>query len=413
MRKRESTLRMILLVLAVVLAMVAAACGADDGGAEEAAAEEAAAEEAAPEEAAAEEAAAAENLPTIVATTSIWADVVENVVGDDANVEAIMPIGADPHSFAPSSQQVAMIQTADLVVANGLGLEEGLEDVLEAAEADGVNVLEVASLVNPIPFALAGEEGEHSDEEGEHSDEEGEHSDEEGEHSDEEGEHSDEEGEHSDEEGEHSDEEGEHSHGEEGEHSDEEGEHFDEEGHHHHAHEGDDPHVWMDPDRVALAAIEIAEALVALDASIDWMTRGEAYAEELRAAGVEADEVLSVVAADQRKLVTNHEALGYFADRFVFEVVGVVFPGGATLSDPSSAEIAELVETMEREGVTTIFGETSSPSALAEAVAAEMGGDVQVVELYTGSLGEPGSGADTVIGMTLTNAERVAEALGG
>ena len=169
----------------------------------------------------------------------------------------------------------------------------------------------------------------------------------------------------------------------------------------------------MDPDRVALAAIEIAEALALLDSSIDWMARAEAYAGELRAAGVEADEMLSVVADDQRKLVTNHEALGYFADRFVFEVIGVVFPGGSTLSDPSSAELAELVETMEKEGVTTIFGETTSPNVLAEVIAAEIGDEVQVVELYTGSLGEPGSGADTVIGMTLTNAERVAGALGG
>jgi zinc/manganese transport system substrate-binding protein len=375
MGKSESKSRTGLLGLVMVLVLVAAACGTDDA-------------------AGTDVATAEDDRPTIVVTTSIWADVVEEIVGDAANVEAIMPIGADPHTFTASSQQVAMIQTADLVVANGLGLEEGLEDVLEAAAADEVNVLEVAPLVNPIPFALAGEDDHGHDDE--HSDEEGEHS--------------------HDDEGEHSDEEGEHSHDDEGEHSDEEGEHSDEEGvhsDHGHAHDGDDPHVWMDPDRVALAAIEIAEALTALDASIDWMTRGEAYAEEVRAAGVEADEMLSVVADDQRKLVTNHEALGYFADRFDFEVVGVVFPGGSTLSDPSSAELAELVETMEKEGVTTVFGETSSPSTLAEAVAAEIGDGVQVVELDTGSLGEPGSGAETVIGMTLTNAERVAVSLGG
>ncbi|MGI9643374.1 MAG: metal ABC transporter solute-binding protein, Zn/Mn family [Acidimicrobiia bacterium] len=340
MRRHKPNLRISLLVLVVVLAMVAAACGSDDASADE-------------------------NLPTIVVTTSIWGDVVENLVGDDANVEVIIPIGADAHDFSPSSQQVAAIQTADLVVANGLGLEEGLEDVLEAAAADGVNVLEVAPLVHPIPFGL---DDEHSDED--HSDEEGEHSDE--------------------------------------DHSDEEGEHADE-----HAHDGDDPHVWMDPDRVALAALEIAEALTALDGTIDWMGRAVSYSDELKKAGVEAEEMLAVVAADQRKLVTNHEALGYFADRFDFEVVGVVFPGGSTLSDPSSAELAELVETMENEGVSTIFGESSSPSTLADAVAAEVGDEVQVVELYTESLGEPGSGADTVIGMTLTNAERVAESLGG
>ncbi|MGI9529323.1 MAG: metal ABC transporter solute-binding protein, Zn/Mn family [Acidimicrobiia bacterium] len=334
MRTHTHNLRMPLLVLAVVLAMVAAACGTDGGGADE-------------------------SLTTIVVTTSIWGDVVENIVGEDANVETIIPIGADAHDFAPSSQQVAAIQTADLVVANGLGLEEGLEDVLDAAVADGVNVLEVAPLVNPIPFGF---DDEHSDED-EHADEEGEHADE--------------------------------------DHADE------------HAHDGDDPHVWMDPDRVALATLEIAEALTALDGTIDWMGRATSYADELRAAGGEAEEMLSVVAADQRKLVTNHEALGYFADRFDFEVVGVVFPGGSTLSDPSSAELAELVETMEHEGVSTIFGETSSPSTLAEAVAAEVGDEVQVVELYTESLGEPGSGADTVIGMTITNAERVAGSLGG
>ena len=337
MGNTKPMLRNGLLALFVVLALITAACGTDDG-------------------VATDEAAAEEALPTIVVTTSIWSDVVQNVVGEDANVETIIPIGADAHDFAPSSQQVAMIQTADLVVANGLGLEEGLEDVLEAAEADGVNVLEVAPLVEPIPFAL-GDEDDHG-----HDDEDGDRSDEEGEHGQD--------------------------------------------------HDGDDPHVWMDPDRVARAAIEIAEALNALYASIDWMTRAEGYAEELRATGVEAQQMLSVVAEDQRKLVTNHEALGYFADRFEFEVVGVVFPGGSTLSDPSSAELSELVETMEDEGVSTIFGETSSASALAEAVAAEVGDDVEVVELYTESLGEPGSGAKTVIGMTLTNAERVAGSLG-
>lgn len=324
MRTRTSKGCRSLVILGVVLAMVAAACGTNDGASDD-------------------------DRPTIVATTSIWADVVANIVGDDANVETIIPIGADPHDFAPSSQQVAAIQTADLVVANGLGLEEGLEDVLDAAESDGVTVLEVAPRMNPIPFVAADD------------------------------------------------------HGAEGEHADDAGD----------DHDGDDPHVWMDPDRVAIAAIEIAEALAALDASIDWMERAEAYAAELRAAGDEAEEVLSVIAADDRKLVTNHEALGYFADRFDFEVVGVVFPGGSTLSDPSSAELAELVETMEHEGVTSIFGETSSPSTLAEAVAAEVGEDVQVVELYTGSLGEPSSGADSVIGMVRTNAERIAESLGG
>jgi zinc/manganese transport system substrate-binding protein len=111
-------------------------------------------------------------------------------------------------------------------------------------------------------------------------------------------------------------------------------------------------------------------------------------------------------------MVTNHEAFGYFAARYGFEVIGVVIPGGSTLAEPSSAELAALVEIMESESVRVIFAETSQPTALAEAVAAELGGDVDVVELFTESLGPPGSGAETLSKMLLTNAERISAALG-
>ena len=67
---------------------------------------------------------------------------------------------------------------------------------------------------------------------------------------------------------------------------------------------------------------------------------------------------------------------------------------------------------IESEGVVAIFAEMTGSSALASAVAAEVGHEVEVVELYTGSLGEPGSGADTLVRMMLTNAELIAEALG-
>ena len=110
-------------------------------------------------------------------------------------------------------------------------------------------------------------------------------------------------------------------------------------------------------------------------------------------------------------MVTNHEAFGYFADRYGFEVVGVVIPGGSTLADPSSAELAELVEVMTEENIDVIFGETVEPSALGDAVAAEVGADVEVVELFTGSLGSSGSGAETYVDMVRTNTALIAEAL--
>jgi zinc/manganese transport system substrate-binding protein len=89
---------------------------------------------------------------TVVATTSIAGDLVSQIVGDSAAVNVLMPIGADPHDFQPSSQQAAALRTADLVVAWGLGLEEGLVDVLESAVADGVRVLEISALVDPIEY---------------------------------------------------------------------------------------------------------------------------------------------------------------------------------------------------------------------------------------------------------------------
>jgi zinc/manganese transport system substrate-binding protein len=123
--------------------------------------------------------------------------------------------------------------------------------------------------------------------------------------------------------------------------------------------------------------------------------------------------ILAGIPAEQRKLVTNHRSLGYFAERYGFEVVGAIIPGGATLAEPSPADLAALTDTLRREGVRAIFTESTRPAALAEALAAELGEQVAVVGLYTESLGEAGSGAETYIGMQRLNAERIAAALGG
>ncbi|MEX1279245.1 MAG: metal ABC transporter substrate-binding protein [Acidimicrobiia bacterium] len=300
---------------------------------------------------------------TIVATTTILGDVLRNVVDGDAVVEVLMPIGADPHDFQASSAQVAAVNGADLVVANGLFLEEGLEDVLDAAANDGANVFEVAPLLDPIPFGETSHG--HGDDDHGHDHEDDDHGDEESKEDD-----------------------------------------------HDHDHEGDDPHVWMDPVRMAEAARLIATELAAIDDSVDWTANAEAYAAELEDLDGEIADLLAGIPDDDRKLVTNHESMGYFADRYDFEMVGVVIPGGSTLGDPSSEELAGLVATMQAEGVDVVFAETTDPSALADAVAAELGTDAQVVELFTGSLGEPGSGAETYVDMMRTNAELIAAALG-
>ena len=195
----------------------------------------------------------------------------------------------------------------------------------------------------------------------------------------------------------------------EGGHSDE-GDHSDEEDRSEHGDE--DPHFWQDPSRMARAVDLIADQLTEIDGSIDWDARADAYAAELTALDAEIEAMLAGIPEDQRKIVTNHEAFGYFADRYGFEVVGTVIPGGSTLAEPSAGDLADLVREIEEEGVRAIFAENTNPSALAEAVAGELGTEIEVYELYSDSLGEPGSPAETYLGMIRANAQTVASALG-
>ena len=111
-----------------------------------------------------------------------------------------------------------------------------------------------------------------------------------------------------------------------------------------------------------------------------------------------------------RQIVSNHDSLGYFVRRYELEVVGVVIPGGSTLSEPSSADLADLVAVIESSGAKTIFTETTESSTLTEAVAAE-GEGISLVELYVGSLGDADSGAATYVEMLRTDARLIQEAL--
>jgi zinc/manganese transport system substrate-binding protein len=284
---------------------------------------------------------------SVVATTTMLGDVVAQVTAcAGGSTTTLMPVGADPHDFSPSSEQVASIVAADLVVANGLGLEEGLADAIESAEVDGATVLEVAELVDPIEFGGHG----HADEE-EHSGEE--------------------------------------------EHGDL------------------DPHFWHDAMRMATAAQLVGDALAAATGDDTFSECGQQVADDLRGTDAEVREILSRLDDDQRVLVTDHDALGYFAEAYGFEVAGVVIPGGATLAEPSSQELADLVQVITQEEVPAIFSNTAAPSDLTDAVAAEAGATVEVVELYVGSLGPQGSGAQTYAGMMLANAQRIADALSG
>ncbi|MEI4271793.1 zinc ABC transporter substrate-binding protein AztC [Klenkia sp. LSe6-5] len=94
----------------------------------------------------------ADDRPLVVVTTNILGDVVGELVGDQAEVVTLMPAGADPHSFEVSAQEAARMRQADLLVSNGLGLEEGVTGQVEAAREDGVVVVEAGDAVQTVEW---------------------------------------------------------------------------------------------------------------------------------------------------------------------------------------------------------------------------------------------------------------------
>jgi len=96
----------------------------------------------------------AADRPLIVVTTNILGDVVQNIVGGQAEVLTLMRPNSDPHSFEISAQEAARILNADLIVSNGLGLEEGLQHQLDTADAAGVPMLAAGAVIDPLPYAV-------------------------------------------------------------------------------------------------------------------------------------------------------------------------------------------------------------------------------------------------------------------
>ncbi len=137
----------------------------------------------------------------------------------------------------------------------------------------------------------------------------------------------------------------------------------------------------------------------------------EAYEAELLALDAELDALFADIPADRRLMVTNHDAFGYLATRYGFEVVGTVIPSGSDMAEPSAASLASLATLINELGVPAIFTENTSSSDLANTLAAETGTNVAVVPLFSDSIGEQGSGAETYIAMMRTNGQRITDAL--
>ena len=279
----------------------------------------------------------------VVATTTVLADLVARVGGSKVTVESLVPKGGEVHTFDPSPSDVVKIGEAQLVVLNGLGLDEWLAGLVADA-GSSAPIVELAEDLDGVDYLEAGEHEEDgaADEPDAHAD------------------------------------------------------------------EAFNPHLWLNVDYARKYAARIAEALAAADPDDAASYAAGLAAFDARLATLD-DEIRTAIATipeANRRIVSFHEAFGYFAAAYGLEVVGVIVeaPG----QDPSAGEVAALVEAIRASGARAVFTEAQFSPDLAETVASEAGVSV-VRDLYNDSLGDPP--VDTYEAMMRSNVDRTVEAL--
>lgn len=307
---------------------------------------------------------AAADQPTIAVTTNILGDVVSTIVGDEAHVLVLMPAGVDPHEFQISTTDAAQLYEADLIIENGLGLEQSIAPHVESAHQDGIPLTTVGDAVNPLP-AGAAESHDHAHEDDRDHDHDHDHE-----------------------------------HGDEGDHD------------HDHDHGDLDPHFWLDPDRMILAVDAIVEGLASVE-GIDSSVideRADAYRDELAALSAEMDEAFEAIPEDDRVLTSQHRVFAYFIDRFDFIDGGSVIPSNSTLVAATPEDLSRLARELRERQIRAVFTDASQSDKLAQVVVDESGTDAAVISLHTESLTH-GAEADTYLDLMRVNTDRIVEGL--
>jgi ABC-type Zn uptake system ZnuABC Zn-binding protein ZnuA len=268
----------------------------------------------------------------VVATTTQVADFAKVVGGDRVRVTGLIKPNVDAHDYEPSPADIDAIARADVVLKNGVGLEEWLDDTIKSSGFSGP-VVDTSQGV-----ALRREEGGEPD-----------------------------------------------------------------------------PHIWQNPRNAQLMATNVERALAQAEPSAAPQLEANlaAYQRELEALDAEVARQIGSLA--NKKLVTNHDAFGYYIDRYGLEFVGSIIPSFDTSAELSGRDVRDLVAKIRQTKVKAIFSEASLPPKTAETIAREAG--VKVVEgddaLYGDSLGPAGSDGDTYLKMIRHNTATIVSNLSG
>jgi zinc/manganese transport system substrate-binding protein len=256
---------------------------------------------------------------SIVVTYSVLGSPVKDLVGDKATVTVSIPNGLDPHEWEPSAKDIEAINKADLVVENGLELEEGMLKTLETAKSNGVKFFTASDYIK-VRHVGPGEGIPSGDPD--------------------------------------------------------------------QAIGAPDPHLWMDP----LAMKNIVGALATAlseDLNLDVSSQAQSLESRLDSLNTEVASIVATIPEADRKLVTGHESLGYFAERYGFKLVGVIIPSLSSQAGVSAADLVALKKAIQDNQVRAIFTELGTSPTVAKAIGKEAG--VRVVELTTHALPSDGS----------------------
>lgn len=272
--------------------------------------------------------------PRVVASTTVFADMVKQVGGDRlAAVRSLVPAGVDVEDYEPTPNDLQAVSQSDLLVMNGLALDRWVPKLVQATNPG------IATTVLSDGLASLGA-GASEDLD---------------------------------------------------------------------VAQNGNPHFWLDPQYAKIYVQKIHDQLIALDpgGSATYDANTTAYLAQLDELDAWIQQQVATIPAENRKLVTFHEAYPYFAARYGFELVGVITPSPG--QDPSAGELAQLVGKVKAAHVKAVFSEAQFSPKLTQTLADEAGVRQVITDLYNDSLGDPP--ADSYLGMMRYNVGRMVQAL--
>ncbi|OZI33514.1 metal ABC transporter substrate-binding protein [Bordetella genomosp. 5] len=332
--------------------------------------------------------AAAQTVP-VVASFSILGDMVREVGGDNVSVTTLVGPDGDAHTYEPTPGNARELARARLLVVNGIDFETWLPRLTQAAGFKGQTVV-AAEGVKVRRF----EGGDEHDGDHDHDHDDHDHDHDHDHKHDHDHDH---------------DHKHDHDHGAKAGADKHEHKHDDAHKHgaHHHVL---DPHAWQDLRNAVIYVRNIERGLAAVDPAHAqaYRQRADAYVARIEALDAKTRATLGAIDPARRKIVSSHDAFGYFGD--AYGVTFIPVEGLSTQSEPSAADVARIIAQVRKEQVPALFVENISSPRLVEQIARETGAKVGGT-LYSDALSQPGQPGATYLGMFEWNVDQLAAAL--